>query len=152
MIKEVTHNNTAIIKELLSRYRAKEYIINHTREDLLLAERRTAHLKSSRLDGLPHVRDIHGNENRVLDEYYTREKLIERYKVAKDYMDVITPILDDLPEMDRRLIEIFYINEDYDGVTNKIDIVCEEFGLERTAAYKRVERALRRFGLRFFGC
>lgn len=152
MIKEGTHNNTAIIKELLSQYRAKSYIVNHIREDLLVAERRAAYLKSPRLDGLPHVRDIHGSENKVLDEYYTREKLIERYKAAKDYMDAISSILDDLPEMDRRLIEVFYINEDGDGGTNKIDVVCEEFGLERTAAYKRVERALRKFGLRFFGC
>lgn len=152
MIKEGTHNNTAIIKELLSQYRAKEYIMNHTREDLLLAERRAAALQSPRMDGLSHVRDIHSRENRVLDEYYTKEKLIERYKAAKDYMDAITPILDDLPKMDRRLIEIFYMNEDGDGVTGKIDTVCEEYGLERTAAYKRVERALRRFGLRFFGC
>lgn len=149
MIKEENAYSTAKIKELLSQYRAMAYIVNHTREDLLLSERRAADLRSPRLDGVTRARDIHKSEIRILDEYYNREKLIERYKMAKYYMDAITPILDNLPESDRKMIEIFYINEDDGGERSKIEIICEKFSLERTAAYKRVERALRRFALRF---
>ena len=137
-------------KDVLSCYRAMAFIVKHMENDHTSVSDRASDLHSPRMDGMPHVRNIHSYEDKLVEEYCSMEMQTERYMRAKQYFDIVNPILNDLPDVDRKLIEMFYVDDD--DKANTIFRVCDELHLERSAAYKRVERAAKKVCMRLYGC
>ncbi len=74
----------------------------------------------------------------------------DRYRQAKEYMDWFSPAWEQLPEQDRYVLASFYIeNLKYDA--GACFYVGEYLGLEKTATYRKRNRALDRLGALLFG-
>lgn len=136
-------------KDVLSCYRAMAFVVKQMEEDCMFVSNRASDLSSPRMDCMPHIRNVHSYEDRLVEEYCCMETQIERYMRARHYFDIVNPILNDLPALDRKLIEMFYIDDDK---ANTIFRICDELHLERSAAYKRVERAAKKVCMRLYGC
>ncbi len=74
----------------------------------------------------------------------------QRYKQALDFMEWFQPAWNALTEDEREVISLFFLTEQ----TNKTDAVysvCDRFFIERSAAYKKKERAIYHLTVLLYG-
>ena len=72
--------------------------------------------------------------------------LRERYRQAKEYMEWFQPAWDNLSEDERYVLEQFYWREDQNIYT-----IFEHFGIERSSAYNKKNRAVQHLTLLLYG-
>ena len=99
------------------------------------------------MDGLPHAHDPKAGENRLINTIDEIDVLKERYRQAKEYMDWFKPAWEKLSEDEQYILETFYIIKSFSAV----GVVAEHFGVERSSAYKKKDRALNHLTMMLYG-
>lgn len=100
-------------------------------------------------DGMPHVSDPSAGEDRLIAGIEEIDVLKERYRQAVEYMAWFMPAWEQLSEDERYVLETFYDNE-Y-GINLAVYTICEKYGIERSSAYNKKNRALNHLTVLLFG-
>ena len=139
----------AAIKALKD-YNSMRYIISHTSEEIAGAKERKSGIRTSNLDGMPKSRNPAAAENRIVDAIEEIDVLKERYRRAMEYMDWFRPAWEELSEDERFVLETSYQNDGGDQ-SGAVYSICEHFGIERSSAYNRKNRALDHLTILLYG-
>ena len=131
-------------------YRSMQYILEHTEEEIAGAKERQVGLSASKLDGMPKSHNPTAAENRMVNAIEEINVLKERYRQAVEYMGWFEPAWEELSCDERFLLEEFYQN-DYSDQSNAVLNICDRFGIERSSAYNRKNRALEHLTILLYG-
>lgn len=134
----------------LKDFSSMQYIIDHTDEDIASIHEKMTSPASSVLDGLPHIHDPKAGERKLVASIDKIDVLKERYRQALEYMEWFKPAWDALSEDERFVLEAFYLN-DNDKQIDAVCEICERFGIERSSAYNKKNRALQHLALLLYG-
>ncbi|MGN0322405.1 MAG: hypothetical protein ACI4DZ_04745 [Oliverpabstia sp.] len=74
----------------------------------------------------------------------------ERYRQALEYMEWFKPAWDALSEDERFVLEVFYTGDEDFG-SGVVYTVCQHFGIERSSAYNKKNRAVQHLALLLYG-
>jgi hypothetical protein len=83
----------------------------------------------------------------LIENIIKKHELERNLLLTKQRVELIEHGLLSIPEDERRILELFYIDRPYDY----IQILGEEFGYEKSSLYNKKDRALRRFTLAMYG-
>ena len=117
-----------------------DFIIRHTDDDILKVRTKMEGVGSPDLDGLPHAHNPQAAEERMLNCIEEIDTIKERYRQAVEYMNWFKPAWKQLSDEEQYALEVFYMDADECG--NGINTMCDHFGIEKTSAYNRKNRAL----------
>lgn len=131
-------------------YSSMQYILEHTEEEIAGAKERQVGLSASKLDGMPKSHNPTAAENRMVNAIEEINVLKERYRQAVEYMGWFEPAWEELSCDERFLLEEFYQN-DYSDQSSAVLNICDHFGIERSSAYNRKNRALEHLTILLYG-
>ena len=126
--------------DALKDYGSMKFIIEHTDDEIKSAYEKISGVRSPQFDGMPHSHNPQAGEDRIIKGIEEIDVLKERYRQAAEYMAWFVPAWNELSEDERYVLETFY--SDADSQTNVIYDICDHFGIERSSAYNRKNRAL----------
>lgn len=126
--------------DALKDYSSMRFIIDHTDEEIKAAYEKMSGISSPQFDGMPHSHNPQAAEDRIIKGIEEIDVLKERYRQAMEYMEWFVPAWNELTEDERYVLEVFY--SDADSQTNAVYDICDHFGIERSSAYNRKNRAL----------
>lgn len=89
-----------------------------------------------------------GYNDTQLSAIVYRDELEQRLKEAKKTVAAIEKALSAMNEEEYELLDTLFIHPRKNGV----DMLCEKFGIERTAVYERRNKALEKFTRSLYGC
>ena len=130
----------------ISDYDNMQFIIHNTKDEITVENDRMVGVGSPNMDGMPHAHNPQAGEERILDGIEKIDILKERYRQAVEYMDWFQPAWDGLTEDDKYVLECFYQTESSD-----VNLICDHFGIERSSAYNKKNRALDKLVTRLYG-
>ena len=139
----------AATAEAIKDYDSMQYIIDHTEDEIKEERNKMVSLASPVIDGMPHVSDPSAGEDRLIAGIEEIDVLKERYRQAVEYMAWFMPAWEQLSEDERYVLETFYDNE-Y-GINLAVYTICEKYGIERSSAYNKKNRALNHLTVLLFG-
>ena len=131
-------------------YSSMRFIIENTDDEIKKVYSGMTGLGSPGMDGLPHAHDPKAGEERLVSSLDEIDVLKERYRQAMEYMAWFVPAWESLDEDERFVLSTFYKEEEY-GKESAVDIICEEYNIERSSAYNRKNRALNHLVTLLFG-
>lgn len=126
--------------DALKDYGSMKFIIDHTDDEIKTAYQKMGGVSSPQYDGMPHSHNPQAGEDRIIKGIEEIDVLKERYRQAMEYMEWFVPAWNELTEDERYVLEVFY--SDADSQTNAVYDICDHFGIERSSAYNRKNRAL----------
>ena len=126
--------------DALKDYSSMKFIIDHTDDEIKAAYQKMGGVSSPQYDGMPHSHNPQAGEDRIIKGIEEIDILKERYRQAMEYMEWFVPAWNELTEDERYVLEVFY--SDADSQTNAVYDICDHFGIERSSAYNRKNRAL----------
>lgn len=126
--------------DALKDYSSMKFIIEHTDDEIKAAYQKMGGVSSPQYDGMPHSHNPQAGEDRIIKGIEEIDVLKERYRQAMEYMEWFVPAWNELTEDERYVLEVFY--SDADSQTNAVYGICDHFGIERSSAYNRKNRAL----------
>lgn len=126
--------------DALKDYSSMRFIIDHTDEEIKAAYEKMSGISSPQFDGMPHGHNPQAAEDRIIKGIEEIDVLKERYRQAVEYMAWFRPAWEELTEDERYMLETFY--SDVDSQTNAVYDICDHFGIERSSAYNKKNRAL----------
>jgi len=88
-----------------------------------------------------------GREEALLNNIVLRAELDTAYDQAKFWVRIVDKGLAVLSEDQRRILDMMYINP----LKGNVDRLCTDFGIEKTAIYRRRDDALRAFTIALYG-
>ena len=138
------------VVDALKDYGSMRFIIEHTDDEIKAAYEKMGGISSPKSDGMPHTRNPHAVEDRMIKGIEEIDVLKERYRQAMEYMAWFLPAWEELSEDDRYVLEAFY-SEDNEYGSGSADDVADYFGIERASAYRRKNRALAKLTTLLFG-
>ena len=121
-----------------------------TDDEIKAAYDKMSSVSGVRYDGMPHVRNLHAAEDRIINAIDEIDVLKERYRQAVEYMDWFVPAWEQLSEDDRYVLDTFY-SEDNEYGSSVVDDIAEYFHIERASAYRRKNRAIDKLTVLLFG-
>ena len=131
----------------LKDYSSMAYILAHTDEEITQVHEDTTTLGSPAFTDMPGGSpNPQSGEMRIITAIDEIDVLRERYRQAKEYMEWFQPAWDSLSEDERYVLEQFYWREDQNIYT-----ICEHFGIERSSAYNKKNRAVQHLTLLLYG-
>ena len=130
-------------------FSSMDFIIRHTDEDITRLRVQMEGVSSPRFDSIPHEHNPHATEERLLNCMEEIDTLKERYRQAVEYMNWFKPAWNQLSEDEQYLLEVFYMDADECG--NGIGLIEDRFGIEKTSAYNRKNRALDHLKVLLYG-
>lgn len=136
--------------DALRDYNSMKFIISHTDDEIKAAYEKMSGVRSPQFDGMPHSHNPHAAEERIMKGIEKIDVLKERYRQASEYMAWFLPAWEELSEDERYVLEEFYIAEEehqYDAIYR----ICEHFGIERSSAYNKKNRALQHLTVLLYG-
>lgn len=135
-------------KEALRDYRAMKFTVEHmdARIDHVMDD--VMNITSPVITGTIRIKNPNANENRIINALNNEAILKNHLHDAREFIDTIDAALEALPYEDRMILKLYYIDEDSD---NPIDKICDRFFVERSSAYKRIERAVDRLSVYIYG-
>ena len=136
--------------DALKDYGSMKFIIGHTDDEIKRAYEKMEGVSSPQLDGMPHSHNPQASEERIVKGIEEIDVLKERYRQAVEYMAWFVPAWEELTEDERYVLEIFYGEGNEYGSSALYDI-CGHFGIERSSAYNRKNRALSHLVTLLFG-
>ena len=139
----------AVIKAIKD-YSSMQYILDHTEEKIIAAKAQQTGIRTSQMDEMPKSHNPVAAENRMVKNIEEIDVLKERYRQAVEYMDWFQPAWNELPEDERFLLEQCYQNDGGDQ-GSAVYSICEHFGIERSSAYNRKNRALEHLTILLYG-
>lgn len=126
--------------DALKDYSSMRFIIDHTDEEIKAAYEKMSGVSSPQFDGMPRSHNPKAAEDRIIKGIEEIDVLKERYRQAMEYMAWFVPAWNELSEDERYVLEVFY--SDADSQTNAVYDICDHFGIERSSAYNKKNRAL----------
>lgn len=126
--------------DVLKDYSSMRFIIDHTDDEIKAAYEKMSGISSHQFDGMPHSHNLQAAEDRIIKGIEEIDVLKERYRQAVEYMAWFRPAWEELTEDERYVLETFY--SDVDSQTNAVYDICDHFGIERSSAYNKKNRAL----------
>lgn len=126
--------------DVLKDYSSMRFIIDHTDDEIKAAYEKMSGISSPQFDGMPHSHNLQAAEDRIIKGIEEIDVLKERYRQAVEYMAWFRPAWEELTEDERYVLETFY--SDVDSQTNAVYDICDHFGIERSSAYNKKNRAL----------
>ena len=127
-----------------------QYIIDHTDDEIKEERSRMGNLRSPAMDGMPHASDPGAGEDRLISGIEEIDILKERYRQALEYMDWFSPAWERLDENERYVLETFY-GEDNEYGDSVVTLIMDRYGIEKSSAYRRKNRALNHLTLLLYG-
>ena len=127
-------------------YENMQFIINNTDDEVKGVRDGMVGLGSPNMDGMPHAHNPQAGEERILDGIEKIDILKERYRQAVEYMSWFKPAWETLSEDDKYVLEVFYLSGESD-----VGMISEHFGIERSSAYNRKNRALNKLSTCLYG-
>ena len=135
----------------LKDYSSMIYIIENTDSEIAKLHDDLTTLSSPSFSDMPaNQHNPQSGEIRMAAAIDEIDVLRERYRQAKEYMDWFQPAWDKLSDDERYVLEQFYWCED-ESQTNAVYEICEHFGIERSSAYNRKNRAVQHLTLLLYG-
>ena len=102
-------------------------------------------IKGRKSDSAPVSGGTSKYEDSLISAIVLKEKLLKNYKVSAKAVAEIEKGLSGIPEEQRRVLELWYIeNGGYEKVMRKLNI-------EKSGAYRRKDEALRAFTIAMYG-
>ena len=136
--------------DALKDYGSMKFIIGHTDEEVKSAYEKMGGVSSPQLDGMPRSHNPQASEDRIVKGIEEIDVLKERYRQALEYMAWFLPAWEELTEDERYVLQTFYGEDNQYGASAIYDI-CDRFGIERSSAYNRKNRALSHLVTLLFG-
>ena len=133
--------------DAIESYKAMEFIIKTSGDDIEAARSKMEGVKSLQYDGMPHASNPQSAEDRILDGIAEIDVLKERYRQAVEYMDWFVPAWQQLSEDEQFVLEAFYVDDEVDGVS----CISNHYDIERSSAYNKKNRALNHLTTLLFG-
>ena len=115
-------------------------IINITPDEIKNANDDMTSLGSIVISDMPKVRNLHSQENKILNGISKIEVLKERYNQAVEFMDWFKPAWDSLCEEEQIILSEFYLFAG--SKTDALQNVCQKLYIEKTCAYTRRDKSL----------
>lgn len=126
--------------DALKDYGSMKFIIDHTDDEIKAAYEKMSGVSSPQFDGMPRSHNPQAAEDKIIKGIEEIDVLKERYRQAVEYMGWFRPAWEELTEDERYVLETFY--SDVDSQTNAVYDICDHFGIERSSAYNKKNRAL----------
>ena len=136
--------------DALKDYGSMKFIIGHTDDEIKRAYEKMEGVSSPQLDGMPRSHNPQASEDRIVKGIEEIDVLKERYRQALEYMAWFLPAWEELTEDERYVLQTFYGEDNQYGASAIYDI-CDHFGVERSSAYNRKNRALSHLVTLLFG-
>ena len=136
--------------DALKDYGSMKFIIGHTDDEIKNAYEKMEGISSLQLDGMPRSHNPQASEDRIVKGIEEIDVLKERYRQALEYMAWFLPAWEELTEDERYVLQTFYGEDNQYGASAIYDI-CDRFGIERSSAYNRKNRALSHLVTLLFG-
>ena len=136
--------------DALKDYGSMKFIIGHTDDEIKCAYEKMGGVSSPQLDGMPRGHNPQASEDRIVKGIEEIDVLKERYRQALEYMAWFLPAWEELTEDERYVLQTFYGEDNQYGASAIYDI-CDRFGIERSSAYNRKNRALSHLVTLLFG-
>lgn len=136
--------------DALKDYGSMKFIIGHTDDEIKSAYEKMGGVSSPQLDGMPCSHNPQASEDRIVKGIEEIDVLKERYRQALEYMAWFLPAWEELTEDERYVLQTFYGEDNQYGASAIYDI-CDRFGIERSSAYNRKNRALSHLVTLLFG-
>ena len=140
---------TATVKALKD-YSKMQHIIDFTDDEIRQVEEQMAGVGSMKIDGMPRNPDPQAGEERMITGMKQIDMLRERLRQANEYMRWFLPGWNALSEDDRFILDTYYSKDNEYG-SNAVDTVSDHFGIERSSAYRRKNRALENLTTLLYG-
>ena len=140
---------TATVKALKD-YSKMQHIIDFTDAEIRQVEEQMAGVGSLKIDGMPKNPDPQAGEERMITGMKQIDVLRERLRQANEYMRWFLPGWNALSEDDRFILDTYYSKDNEYG-SNAVDTVSDHFGIERSSAYRRKNRALENLTTLLYG-
>lgn len=105
-------------------------------------------IRAAKVDGMPRSgSSASTREDSMLSNIVHRDELKRRLKEARLWVQIVEGGLSVLDDEDRLALDLCFIRK----VKGSIDDLCYRLNLEKSAAYRRRDMALRRFTLALYG-
>ena len=134
----------------LKDYSKMQHIIDFTDDEIRQVEEQMAGVGSLKIDGMPRNPDPQAGEERMITGMKQIDVLRERLRQANEYMRWFLPGWNALSEDDRFILDTYYSKDNEYG-SNAVDTVSDHFGIERSSAYRRKNRALENLTTLLYG-
>lgn len=132
----------------LRQYEAKKQALTSIPEELKRLELAAKGMRGAIADGTPVSGGGSGREDMLLSNIVHRDELKRAFDQARIWVDLTNAALDVLSDDERLILDRFYIHP----AKGNVDRLCEELGIEKPTAYRRRDKALRRFTICLYGC
>ena len=136
--------------DALKDYSSMQFIIDHTDEAVRSEYHKMTGVGSPSYSGMPKAHNPNAAEDRIINCIEEIDVLKERYRQAQEYMEWFNPAWNKLSEEERYVLECFYEDDDCSS-TAAVYSICDRFGIERTSAYKKKNRALDKLVIHLYG-
>lgn len=131
----------------LRRYRSLSESLSNIPEQLKYLEEKLQSVRSSWADSTP----VQGGANRREDEQINvivkMDRLKQNYMAVKRLVDLMDGALSKLTKDEVNILNMAYINQN----KKAIELICEEYHVERSRAYELRNIALKKFTLKMYG-
>ncbi|WP_195415580.1 hypothetical protein [Enterocloster citroniae] len=136
--------------DALKDYGSMKFIIEHTDDEIKAAYEKMGGVSSPKSDGMPHTRNPHAAEDRMIKGIEEIDVLKERYRQAVEYMAWFLPAWEELTGDERYVLESFYGGSNEYG-SSVIYKIADHFHIEQSSAYNKKNRALHHLTILLFG-
>lgn len=136
--------------DALKDYGSMKFIIEHTDDEIKAAYEKMGGVSSPKPDGMPHARNPHAAEDRMIKGIEEIDVLKERYRQAVEYMAWFLPAWEEFSEDERYVLENFYGDGNEYG-SSVIYKIADHFHIEQSSAYNKKNRALHHLTILLFG-
>ena len=133
--------------DAIKAYTSMEYIIRNTDEDIRNHQEKMESFGGPKIDDMPHVRNPQATEDRIISCIDEIDTLRERFRQANEYMNWFEPAWEQLSEDEKYILGTAYMGEE-EGSISQIE---DYFGVSRSGAYNRKNRALNHLVMLLYG-
>ncbi len=133
--------------EKLKEYTARKNALLSIPEEIARLEEAACSIRAASADATPVSGGGSTREEMLLSNIVHRQELERQLSDAERWVEIVDCGLAVLPEDDRRVLELMYINR----AKGNVDRLCEELGIEKPTVYRRRDTALRLFTIALYG-
>lgn len=132
-------------KEQLRAYGLRKHSLTELPEEIDRLEELARSIRALSCNNVRVVEEAEQPEDRLLNSIVLRQELMVRLADTQRWVKNMEGALSALTEMDRKILRVFLEPE------VQVDDLCEEMAIEKTTAYRWIERALERFTCSLYG-
>ncbi len=128
-------------------YAAKEQSLESVTERIAQLRTEMTCVRSATTDSTAVRGGGNCREDALLNNIAERSELERARDLAASWLEWVNKALRALPDADRHLLDVFYINRH----KGHVERLCEEMNVEKSQVYNRKNAALRKFTIALYG-